>query len=74
MYTIGAAYAVHQEKIKDLLSIGNQADLVILSENSFISNPIKDREVIETFNGTFLRKSSNRNATYRNKIIKGILQ
>jgi predicted amidohydrolase YtcJ len=56
-YTMGAAYAGGEEKIKGSLSPGKLADLVILSQNIFEVQPmaILDTQVVATlFDGSFV--------------------
>lgn len=49
-YTVGAAYAEFQEKVKGSISAGKLADLVILSDNIFTIDPlqIKNAKVLTT--------------------------
>ena len=53
LYTINAAYASHEEKIKGSITPGKLADLVILSKNPTLVSPekIKDNKVQMTVIG-----------------------
>ncbi len=52
-YTMGSAYATHEDHIKGSISKGKLADLVVLSDDIFTINPdlIKDIQVIKCFMG-----------------------
>jgi predicted amidohydrolase YtcJ len=53
MYTLGAAHAAFEEKIKGSISCGKVADLVVLSEDPFAVHPegIKDIQALMTILG-----------------------
>ncbi|KXK00775.1 MAG: amidohydrolase family protein [Acidobacteria bacterium OLB17] len=44
-YTLGSAYAEYQENEKGTLEVGKLADLVILSDDIFVIDPVKIAEV-----------------------------
>nr|WP_255812640.1 amidohydrolase family protein [Acidaminobacter sp. JC074] len=45
MFTLGGAYAGHEEDLKGSLEIGKQADLVVLSDDPYEAESIKDISV-----------------------------
>lgn len=52
-FTVGSAYAAHEERLKGRVVRGHLADLVVLSEDVFRTAPenIQHAEVVETFIG-----------------------
>ncbi len=52
-YTLGSAYATHEEKVKGTVTVGKEADLTVLSEDMFTVDPqqIKDIKAIMTIMG-----------------------
>ncbi len=44
-YTVGSAFAEFQEKVKGTIDVGKLADLVVLSDNIFVLDPSRIRDV-----------------------------
>jgi predicted amidohydrolase YtcJ len=59
-YTLGSAYASHQEDRKGSITVGKLADLVVLSDDptTVAAEKIKDIEVLRTMIGGVFRWSS----------------
>jgi predicted amidohydrolase YtcJ len=45
-YTLNAAFASYEEKVKGSIEVGKLADLVVLSDDIFLIDPVKIREVV----------------------------
>jgi hypothetical protein len=61
-YTLGAAYASHEEKVRGSIQVGQLADLVVLSQDIFQIDPdeISQVEVLATiFDGKFVYGREN---------------
>jgi hypothetical protein len=74
-YTMGAAYASFEEKIKGSTEPGKLADFVVLSQDIFAIDPAKiaDTKVLMTiFDGKFVIPAEPENAFYR-KLPSGLI-